>query len=366
MSQLSISISIKLDIIAAALADGAGAFVEHSAFQPGIDSVQADTLPDWTILTATSAGIQQNNNAWYPAKLSGYAGVRWSTLPVALTSNDNYMEVEAIDAWNDSGDYIGPALRMASDQTSFYAFIVSGDDQYAIRRAYQGIWADQKTGTLGAAIAAGDIIRIEVEGDTVRGYVNGSLVDSYTDVEVNKNSTGDPGMIADGLGSTNKIVNFHAGDLASEGNLGVYSGYVPNPQDNRFYTDSCFNTSPDKLLDGSRVLTALHNSSTVPHYIELDFLEFRVPSKIRVHGTTDTWNDWTDVDILTKVESEDSWTEVATALDLDNDGVDGWKESVEFATLQACRYLRIEINSTLNASNIAGAEEIEFYCTGQP
>jgi hypothetical protein len=204
-------------------------YTEHNAFAPLINSVQADVNAEWTLIPGLVAGIQQTNNAWYPAKTTGYTGVRWSTLPVALTSDDNYMEVEAIAAWTNAADYIGPALRVSSTQTSFYAFIVSGDDKYIIRRVFEGSQSDEKTGDLGLVIAAGDIIRIEVEGDVVRGYINDTLIDTYTDVNVSKNTTGDPGVVADGLGSTNRIVNFRAGDLSAEGNLSVFGMYAANP-----------------------------------------------------------------------------------------------------------------------------------------
>ena len=366
MSQLNISISLRLDIIASALAAGGEAFAEHNAWSPPDISAQADTNAAWTLLTATAAGIQQTNNTWYPAKSTGYTGVRWSTLPVALLTNDNYMQIEAIGAWTNVGDYVGPALRMASDQTSFYAFLVDGNDDYIIRRVFEGSLTDVKTGALGVAIVPGSIIRIEVLGDVITAYIDGNLIDTYTDVEVSKNTTGDPGIVADGLGSTNLIVNFHSGDLESEGNLSVYGDYAHVPTDSRHITASCSWSDDDELMDGNVSSSALHFNATLPHYFEADFLDFRVPSKIRVHGSTSDYMDWDNVDVLTKVDIGDDWTEVATALDLDNDGVDGWKSSVEFSILQPCRYIRVEINSTLNGSNFIGAEEVEFYCTNIP
>jgi hypothetical protein len=119
-------------------------------------------------------------------------------------------------------------------------------------------------------------------------------------------------------------------------------------------------------MDGTLNSSALHFSGDLPHFIELDFLEFRVPSRIRSHGTTSTYMDWTDVDVMTKVEIGDDWTEVATGLDLDNDGVDGWKESGEFSIIQPCRYVRVEINSTGWSGDFIGSEEVEFECVGIP
>jgi len=358
---------IKLDM-SGGLSAGAEevGFVEHNAWSPPDATAQADTNAAWTLLTGRAAGIQQTNSVWYPAKTTNYTGVRWSTLPVALLSNDNYMEFEAFGAWTNVNDWIGPALRMSDTQASFYAFLVDGDDNYVIRRTFEGAESDEKSGALGVAIVPGSIIRIEVSGDTVSCYIDGNLIDTYTDVNVSKNTTGDPGIIAEGLGSTNSIINFHAGDLDSEGNLGVYGDFAHNEPDDRYYTDSCFTSSPEQLLDGELSSTGLHLTSTVPHWIELDFLDFRVPSKIRIHGITQGYYDWTDVDILTKVNIGDDWVEVATALDMDNDGIDGWKTSANFSIIQPCRYLRIEINSTLDGSNFCGAEEIEFYCTSQP
>ncbi len=365
MSQLSINIGIKLDM-AVALADAGVEFVEHNAWSPPDVSAQAHTNAAWTLLVGTTAGLQQSNNVWYPAKTGGYTGVRWSTLPIALLTDDNYMEVEAIGSWTNINDWIGPALRMSDIQTSFYAFLVDGNDDYIIRRVFEGNATDVKTGALGVAIVPGSIIRIEVLGDVVTAYIDGNLIDTYTDVEVSKNTTGDPGVVVDGLGSTNDIVNFHAGDLDSEGNLGVYGDYAHATTDSRHITASCSWSDDNEIMDGNISSSALHFSSVLPHYFEADFLDFRVPSKIRVHGTTSDYMDWNDVDVLTKVDIGDEWTEVATALDLSNDGLDGWKESINFTLIQPCRYIRVEINSTLNGSNFVGAEEVEFYCTSIP
>jgi len=190
------------------------------------------------------------------------------------------------------------------------------------------------------------------------------LIDSYTDVNVSKNTTGDPGLIADGLDADNSFVNFRAGDLATEGNLAVFGDYAWRAQDAAEYIDSCLDG--DDAADGAINTVGLHLSSTVPHWIEIDFKEFRVPSRIRSHGQVPGYYDWDDVDVLTKVNIGDDWTEVATGLDLDNDGIDGWRTSGLFSILQPCRYVRIEINSTLEGDNNIGTEEVQFLCISQP
>lgn len=365
MSQLSIGIGIRLDI-SGGLSAGAEEveFVEHNAFSPRVASAQADTNPEWTLLTGRAAGIQQTNARWYPAKTTNYTGVRWSTLPVPLLTNDNYMQVEAIESWTNVNDWIGPALRMSDTQASFYGFLVDGDDNYVIRRTFEGSESDEKSGALGVAIVPGSIIRIEVSGDTVSCYIDGNLIDTYTDVNVSKNTTGDPGIIAEGLGTSNGIVNFRAGDLASEGNLAVFGDYAWRPKDDRHYVGSCLDG--DDAVDGVINTASLHIAAAHPHWIEIDFLDFRVPSRIRNHGATAAYYDWDDVDILTKVNIGDDWTEVATGLDLDNDGIDGWKSSGDFAIIQPCRYVRIEINSTLYGGDGIGSEEVQFLCISQP
>lgn len=364
MTLIGSGIHINMGQMAAgALGNGAAVeFVDHNAFGPKVASVQADTNAEWTLLTDTVQGIQQTNARWYAARITGYTGVRWSTLPVPLVSNDNYMDVEANGAWSGVGEYFGPALRMSATAKSFYAFVVSGDSKYTIRRAFEGALIDT-TGTLAAPIANGDIIRIEVEGDVVRGYVNGGLVDTYTDVSGDKNTTGWPGIVAAGLDTDHGLVNFKCGDLATPGNLSVYGDYAWRAADDREYVDSCF--SGDDPVDGIINTADLHIAVAHPHWIEIDFIDFRVPSRIRNHGQTAAYYDWDDVDVLTKVAAEDDWTEVATGLDLDNDGVDGWKESGLFSIIQPCRYVRVEINSSLYSNDNVGSEEVQFYCQGQ-
>ena len=77
MTLIGTSINLNMGQMAAgALGNGAEAFVEHNAFGPKVASAQADTNTEWTLLTGAVAGIQQTNARWYPAKVTGYTGVR--------------------------------------------------------------------------------------------------------------------------------------------------------------------------------------------------------------------------------------------------------------------------------------------------
>ena len=345
--------------------DGAAEFVEVNGFNPGDASVKASELPDWTQLTGLGTGIQQSGNRWYAAKTSDWTGVRWSNLPAGLTTDDNWMTVEADGLWNDDLRFFGPALRCDDDQASFYAFMNDGIS-YQFWRGFEGAFTVEKSGAL-TQLAEGDIVKITVEGDTVKGYVNDVLIDTYTDVEVVKNTTGDPGFVVKGLDLQHGYKNFRCGDLNAIGTpVVVFGDFAANEDDERHYLDSCFTSDPTDSSDGALNSSAGHASSVVPHFVEFDFLELRVPQRVRSHGiTTDTF-DWSDVDVLTKVEAGDDWVEVATALDLDNDGVDGWRTSGNFAIVQPCRYVRVEINATLDPDNHILTEEVEFECVAIP
>lgn len=339
-------------------ADGGVAFVEMNGFGPREVSAKASTNAEWTLITGLPANIQQTNNSWYPAKTGSYTGVRWSSLPVALATNDNFMQMELIGSWTSNADYIGPAVRVSNSAATCYMFLIDGDD-YILRKVVADAETDLKTGSL--AVAAGDVIRLEAVGTLISAYKNDVLVDSATDSAI---ASGDPGVIAEGLGSANKIIQLRAGDVPV-GNVSVYGGYAAAPSDERHYVDSCFTSNPTDIMNGSTDTSALHVTDHM-HWFEIDFLELRVPSRIRTHGQAAARFDWDDVDVLTKVESGDGWTEVATALDLDNDGIDGWRSSGDFSIIQPCRYVRVEINSTLEADNDIATEEVQFFCTTIP
>jgi hypothetical protein len=309
------------------------------------------------------AGLQQINSMFYPAPITNEAGVLWDT-PVAISGNDMWIQ------WKQAGtfagadaDYIGGCVRMASGAETFYSFMYDVDD-YILTKAVAGSYTNLETGAI--TPAQDDIWRLEVEGTAIRVYRNDVLFESATDSDISSGGIGFTGRGIDGDASVYDIRGGHlpVGNTAVW-NTGYYLQFGARDISNIVTADCGFSGPATIMTDGFISAAALHGVDHM-HYVELDFARFVVPKSFAVHGTTSDWYSWDDIDILTKVESGDSWTEVATALTLDNQGVDGWKTSGDFSTITPCRYMRIEINSTANASNVCACEELRFLCVAVP
>jgi len=334
-------------------------YVNYSAFTPAEPTVLLSALTPtiWTVPTGMKAGLRQDNAGIYPFPITEEAGVIWDT-PVAIVGNDMWIQWKQIGTYTGAADYIGGCVRMASGAETFYAFMYDNND-YILTKASAGSYTNLKTGAI--TPAQGLVWRLEVVGTTISVYRDDVLFDSATDGDI---SSGGIGLTARGSSVLNSISDIRGGNLpvgdTAVWNTGYYMQFHLQDGAN-IVTDTCGFSSDAALADGI-VSAGTSHAVDHMHYIELDFGRFVVPSRLSSHGTTSDIYDWTDIDVKTKLEAADEWTEVATALTLDNEGIDGWKESGDFSTITHCRYMRIEINATLNASNTAGSEELRFLC----
>ena len=155
---------------------------------------------DWAI---ASNNIRCNTSS------GAYRKLRWAG--AAMDSNDYYVEMPARSGSDAIG--IGPAARLAASSTvSYYTYLIfGGDSSYLI---YVNGGAETILDT-GSAISSSTnyTLRIEVDGSTIRCYLNGTLDCEATHSVL---TSGPPGIAAYGGGNTNTYVTtWTASDLAA-------------------------------------------------------------------------------------------------------------------------------------------------------
>lgn len=155
---------------------------------------------DWAIV---SNNIRCNTTA------GAYRKLRW--VGAAMDSDNYYVEMPARSG--NSGIGIGPAARLAASGTvSYYAFIIFGGDAAYLIYINGGSETILDTGS---AITASTnyTLRIEVDGTTIRGYLNGVLDCEATNSAL---TSGPPGIAGYGGNNANTYgTTWTAVDLAS-------------------------------------------------------------------------------------------------------------------------------------------------------
>ena len=142
------------------------------------------------------------------------------------TFPDNQYAQATLAAWGGVfAQWAGPVVRMtgskptATDTRSFYAYEAydgGGASEHRIRKVVSGtqtvIWSAAH-----AAFANTDLLRIEVEGTTIRAYLNGVLQRTETDSSL---TSGQAGVSS---GSDVGLDDFEAGALTAGGGKPAYA-----------------------------------------------------------------------------------------------------------------------------------------------
>ncbi len=185
--------------------------------------VQTDNFTD-NDLTIGSVAWDQLNAANAP--LDNFSGVvtnQYSSDGVIRASgtyaNDQYSKLALVTGINfESGRWFGVIARASADTwpgRDYYFFYISFAEgsspfTYVLGKMVDDTPTTLKTGT--AAFVVGDTIEIECEGTTIRGLINGILVDSATDATL---ASGKPGIIV-----KNSLIegdNWEGGNLVAGG-----------------------------------------------------------------------------------------------------------------------------------------------------
>jgi len=83
----------------------------------------------------------------------------------------------------------GPAVRLSATAVTGYVFAVNNSGtSYFIAKGVNGSTPILVSGA--HAFAVGDVLRLEVQGSTLRAYVNGTLIDSVVDADIPSGNAG--------------------------------------------------------------------------------------------------------------------------------------------------------------------------------
>jgi hypothetical protein len=136
----------------------------------------------------------------------GVRGVTFDGMGAASSSATTW----PADQWSEaritglgtSGGAGGVMVRVAQATQSAYAFGVGGGGTwYVIAKFIDGSYIELRRESI--SVAAGDVLRLEVQADTLRAFRNGALVTSLLDGEISSGNAGlvvyhdDPGLVLD-------------------------------------------------------------------------------------------------------------------------------------------------------------------------
>lgn len=139
--------------------------------------------------TAASSNAQAEEAVW------------WN--PISFNANQF---AQATITTVSSNAFIGPAVRVSAGG-NYYGFYGDNASRYLIS-VVGGTWTS--LATLGTGFANNDVVRLEVEGTTLRAYINDVLWTSVTDSSL---SSGSPGLTSWANNVDGRLDDFTAADL---------------------------------------------------------------------------------------------------------------------------------------------------------
>jgi len=133
---------------------------------------------------------------------------------------DQYSEATVVSL--SAAELIGVACRCASGSTAtFYGWYSDSGVSYLFEVS-AGAWS--QIGTDGTAFGATDVVRIEAEGTTITGKINGGTDKSGTNGNI---SSGSAGLCAYGPSTSARVDNWEGGNLGAAGGvIGQIAGVV--------------------------------------------------------------------------------------------------------------------------------------------
>jgi hypothetical protein len=164
----------------------------------GANWTEAHSVTGWTIAT---------NQASLPSFDVGnaiFTGAGWTG------GADGFSELTLVSAVADPSTVIGPTFRSSAVALTYYGFWASTSGSQSLVKSVAGVVTTLASGTF--TVAAGDVLRTEVSGTTVRAVVNGVVKLTATDAAI---ASGNPGFYgSEGSGSVGIVVDtWSAGDF---------------------------------------------------------------------------------------------------------------------------------------------------------
>jgi hypothetical protein len=140
-----------------------------------------------------------------------------------LDSSDQYVEVTVTSVTTGQSSFVGPIVRAPAtigtgptDTGAYYGLIVSAVamNTFAIREKVVNSTTHNTLASVTQAITSGDVLRLEAQGSSLRGYLNGNLMVSYDSAILSDQKRA--GLYNDAAtGMTFDWDNFSAGDLSA-------------------------------------------------------------------------------------------------------------------------------------------------------
>ena len=182
-----------------------------------LPATDAFTGTDGTALTTYSANWSLNSgnfvintNAVAPNQSATECGARWN----ADTFGNNQYAQSKLANITTTGQTIGVAVRAATGgAASYYGFYAdgSGGGKTFLFKMVAGSWT--QLGSLGAALAVNDIIRLEVSGTTLTPKVNGSTQSPPGARTDSAHSSGAAGLSGYSVSTSMRLDDWEGGNL---------------------------------------------------------------------------------------------------------------------------------------------------------
>lgn len=159
----------------------------------------SEDVGDWAI---------SSNRATVTSSIE-YGKLRW--VGGSLDSNNYYVECSCASG-NGLLYWTGPAARCSDNSNNtFYAFMIGAGYVPEMMYLNNGSWQVLGTGSTTIVASTDYTVRIEVEGSTIRGFINGNLEVELTHTGL---SSGSPGVASYGGNSGAFADNWIASDLS--------------------------------------------------------------------------------------------------------------------------------------------------------
>lgn len=318
-----------------------------------------DTYGEWTAVQGGGGDVRYNGRGNMYTQGTGYT--RWIT-PDLLPDNQ-YMSFKCTNTWATSGDYMGMMVRGHLTEKSGYCLRV-GDAGRILSR-----W-DNNVETILDSDATlpvtNDKFEIRAVGSTISTLLNGAEL--FSDVVDTTWTEGVAGLCSGGLDVNAEVSDLRCGAYP-KGNALKFQGLISQPIADLAQPigDSCMDITPDNVWDGSTVSSAQHAAAvhdvggTNMHWYELDCVVpiyttgMRMYDRLSHHASAH----WDDVSVFARNDPGDSWTTLIANGDMSDAPNFAWLPPITWAGA-TYRYYRIEIYSTLHASNQALSYDTPF------
>ncbi len=184
-----------------------------------LPATDAFTAANGTALTTystnwalNSGNFAINTNAVHPNQTTAECGARWTA---DVFGNDQYSQGRLANLTT-TGQTVGVAVRMAtSGAASYYGYYAdgSGSGKTFLFKMVSGTWT--QLGSLGAALSANDVLRLEVSGTTLTPKVNGATQSPPGAQSDSALSSGAGGLSGYSVSTSMRLDDWEGGNLAA-------------------------------------------------------------------------------------------------------------------------------------------------------